>query len=249
MTDLLILIVAAFAGGVLNTIAGGGTFLTFPALVFVGVPPVMANATATFMALPGYLAGAAGFSSEMKSWGKRSMIRLTIIAALGGGAGAILLSISSNEAFSTFVPFLLLAATLIFTYGDRIRKWAASYSRDVKPEGALGIFLVALYGGYFNGGLGIVFLALFTMWGMTNIHLMNGLKLWASGTIAVISFFVFAKSGLLDWEKALIMMVAGTAGGYLGAPLARSLPIKRVKQFITLVGFVMTAVFFVRLVY
>lgn len=248
MTDYLILIVAAFAGGVLNTIAGGGTFLTFPALVFVGVPPVMANATATFMALPGYLAGAAGFRGEMKSWGKRSMIRLTIVATIGGGSGAILLSISSNEAFSTFVPFLLLAATLIFTYGDRIRAWAASHSRDVKPEGAVGIFLVALYGGYFNGGLGIVFLALFTMWGMSNIHLMNGLKLWASGTIAVISFFVFAKSGLLDWEKALIMMAAGTVGGYLGAPLARALPIHRVKQFISLVGFVMTAVFFARLV-
>jgi len=249
VSDILILVVAAFAGGILNTIAGGGTFLTFPALVFVGVPPVMANATATFMALPGYLAGAAGFSGEMKAWGKRSMIRLTIIAAIGGCAGAILLSVSSNEAFSTFVPFLLLAATLIFTFGDRIRSWAASYSRDVKPEGAFGIFVVALYGGYFNGGLGIVFLALFTMWGMTNIHLMNGLKLWASGTIAVISFFVFAKSGLLDWEKALIMMVAGTAGGYLGAPLARSLPINRVKQFISLVGFTMTVVFFVRLVY
>lgn len=248
MTDLLILVVAAFAGGILNTIAGGGTFLTFPALVFVGVPPVMANATATFVALPGYLAGSAGFASELKAWGKGSMIRLTVFAALGGGTGAILLSISSNEAFSVFVPFLLLAATLIFTYGDRLRDWAASHSRDVKPEGAFGIFLVALYGGYFNGGLGIVFLALFTMWGMSNIHLMNGLKLWASAVIAVVSFFVFAKNGLLDWEKALIMMVAGTAGGYLGAPLARSLPIQRVKQFISLVGFTMTAIFFVRLV-
>ena len=92
-----------------------------------------------------------------------------------------------------------------------------------------------------------MFLALFTMWGMTNIHLMNGLKLWASGFIAIVSFFVFAKSGLLDWEKALIMMVAGTIGGYLGAPLARSLPIQRVKQFISLVGFAMTAIFAVRL--
>ncbi len=247
MSDLIILIVAAFAGGVLNTIAGGGTFLTFPALVFVGVPPVMANATATFMALPGYIAGTAGFSTELKSWGKDQMIRLTIIATIGGAAGAILLSISSNEAFSIFVPFLLLAATLIFTFGDRIRAWAASHSRDVKPEGAVGIFLVALYGGYFNGGLGIVFLALFTMWGMTNIHLMNGLKLWASSTIAIISFFVFAKSGLLDWEKALIMMVAGTVGGFLGAPLARALPINRVKQFISLVGFVMTAIFAIKL--
>ncbi|MDG2340126.1 MAG: sulfite exporter TauE/SafE family protein [Paracoccaceae bacterium] len=249
MADYIILIIAAFAGGVLNTIAGGGTFLTFPALVYVGVPPVMANATATFMALPGYLAGAAGFKDELKSWGRPSMIRLTIVAAIGGGTGALLLSISSNEAFSLLVPFLLLAASLIFTFGDRIRKIAANYSRDVKSEGVIGIFAVSLYGGYFNGGLGIVFLALFTMWGMQNIHLMNGLKLWASGTIAVVSFFIFAQGGLLDWEKAIIMMIAGTIGGYLGAPLARSLPIHRVKQFISFVGFSMTAIFFARLIF
>jgi len=247
MLDFFILIVAAFAGGVLNTIAGGGTFLTFPALVFVGVPPVMANATATFVALPGYVAGVAGFKDEMKSYGRAKTIRLTIIAALGGAVGALLLSISSNEAFSAIIPFLLLAATLIFSFGDQLRNWAAKHSRDVTPEGAAGIFLVSLYGGYFNGGLGIVFLALFTMWGMTSIHLMNGLKLWASSTIAIISFFIFAGGGLLDWKKALIMMVAISIGGYLGAPLSRALPIRRVKQFISLTGFVMTAIFLLKL--
>ena len=248
MFDYLILVVAAFAGGALNTIAGGGTFLTFPALVFVGVPPVMANATATFMALPGYLAGAAGFRSELKTWGRPSLIKLTIVAAFGGGTGALLLSISSNDAFSILVPFLLLAASLIFTFGDKIRAFAAAYSSEVKPEGILGVFLVSLYGGYFNGGLGIVFLALFTMWGMSNIHLMNGLKLWSSTVIAIISFLIFAQGGLLDWEKAIIMMVAGTAGGYVAVPLARSLPVHRVKQFISFTGFTMTAIFAFRLV-
>lgn len=248
MFDIVLLLIAAFAAGVLNTIAGGGTFLTFPALVFVGVPPVMANATATFVALPGYLAGTAGFKDEMRAYGRPKLIRLSLIAALGGAAGALLLSISSNEAFSLLVPFLLLAATLVFTFGDQVRDWAAKHSRDVTPEGAAGIFLVSLYGGYFNGGLGIVFLALFTMWGMSNIHLMNGLKLWASAVIAIVSFFIFASGGLLDWSKALMMLVAITIGGYLGAPLARALPIQRVKQFISLTGFVMVVIFTIRLV-
>ncbi len=248
MTDLILLLVAALAAGVLNTIAGGGTFLTFPALVFVGVPPVMANATATFVALPGYVAGVAGFKKEMVEYGRAKTIRLTIISLLGGAVGALLLSISSNEAFSLLIPFLLLAATLVFTFGDAVRAWAAKHARDVTPEGAAGIFIVSLYGGYFNGGLGIVFLALFTMWGMTNIHLMNGLKLWTSAVIAVISFVIFAGGGLLDWKKALIMMVAITIGGYLGVPLSRALPIHRVKQFISLTGFVMVVVFSVRLV-
>lgn len=248
MTDMIILTIAAFAGGVLNTIAGGGTFLTFPALVFVGVPPVMANATATFVALPGYVAGVAGFKQEMVEYGKAKTLRLTLIAMIGGAVGALLLSISSNEAFSLLIPFLLLAATLVFTFGDAVRAWAAKHARDVAPEGAAGIFIVSLYGGYFNGGLGIVFLALFTMWGMSNIHLMNGLKLWASSVIALISFVIFAGGGLLDWKKALIMMVAISIGGYLGVPLSRALPIKRVKQFISLTGFVMVVIFSVRLV-
>lgn len=247
MIDFLILIIAAFAGGVLNTIAGGGTFLTFPALVFVGVPPVMANATATFVALPGYLAGVAGFRDEMKDYGRPKTMRLTLVAALGGAIGALLLSISSNEAFSLLIPFLLLAATLVFTFGDQLRNWAAKHARDVTPEGAAGIFFVSLYGGYFNGGLGIVFLALFTMWGFNNIHLMNGLKLWASSVIALVSFVIFAGGGLLDWKKALIMMVAITIGGYLGAPISRALPIHRVKQFISLTGFVMVVIFTIRL--
>lgn len=248
MTDFLILITAAFAGGVLNTIAGGGTFLVFPALVFVGVPPVMANATATFVALPGYLAGAAGFRQEMTALTRPQILRLTGITVIGGGAGAYLLTISSNEAFSALVPVLLLAATIVFTFGDRIRTWAAKHSRDVRPEGALGLILVSLYGGYFNGGLGIVLLALFTMWGMSNIHLMNGLKMWTSAVIAIVSFFIFAQGGILDWQKAIIMMVAGTIGGYLGAPLSRALPVHRVRQFISFVGFAMTAIFAVRLI-
>lgn len=248
MTDILILLAAAFGAGVLNTIAGGGTFLTFPALVFTGVPPVVANATSAVAVFPGYLGGALGFRAELASIDRPRLLRLGLISLAGGVTGAGLLLISSNKAFSVVVPFLLLAATIIFLFGDRIRTWAAAHARSVTPEGALGLFVVSLYGGYFNGGLGIVLLALFAMWGMTDLHQMNGLKNGLSFAISAISVAVFALAGLVAWPQALMMMVAATAGGYAGAPLARALPKSTVRLLIALIGFGMSAVFFWRLV-
>ena len=248
MTDILILLAAAFGAGVLNTIAGGGTFLTFPALVFTGVPPVAANATSAVAVFPGYLGGAVGFRRELATLDRRRLLRLGLIALAGGVTGAGLLLISSNEAFSIVVPFLLLAATIIFLFGDTIRTWAAAHARSITPEGAAGLFVVSLYGGYFNGGLGIVLLALFAMWGMMDLHRMNGLKNGLSFAISAVSVAVFALAGLVAWPQALMMMVAATVGGYAGAPLARALPKATVRGLIALIGFGMSAVFFWRLV-
>ncbi|MBR9862295.1 MAG: sulfite exporter TauE/SafE family protein [Rhodobacteraceae bacterium] len=247
MTDYILLIIAAFGAGVLNTIAGGGTFLTFPALAFTGVPPVVANATSAVAVFPGYLAGAVGFKDELKAFNRRQMVRLTVITLAGGLVGALLLVVSSNEAFAVVVPFLLLAATLAFWFGDAIRDWAARKARAVTPFGAAGLFLVSIYGGYFNGGLGIVLLALFSLWGMTNIHEMNGLKNGLSFALSAISVAAFAISGLVEWPQAIVMMVAATAGGYAGAPVARILPKAVVRAIVILVGLSMSAVFFARL--
>lgn len=246
--DLIIVLVAAFGAGVLNTIAGGGTFLTFPALVFIGLPPVMANATSAVAVFPGYLGGALGFREELSQFDKKRMVRLAVVTLLGGLIGSILLLFSSNEAFSVVVPFLLLAATLAFLFGDRIRTWASEKSRAVTPFGSVGLLLVSIYGGYFNGGLGIVLLALFALWGMTNIHQMNGLKNGLSFALSAVSVLVFALGGLVEWHHALGMMVASTLGGYAGAPIARALPKSVVRGLIAVVGFSMSAVFFWRLV-
>ena len=124
--ELLILIAAAFGAGILNTIAAGGTFLAFPALVFVGLPPVMANATSTVAVFPGYLGGALGFHRELRSFERKRLFRLVVITLLGGFVGSGLLIVSSNAAFSAVVPFLLLGATLAFLFGDRIRQWAST---------------------------------------------------------------------------------------------------------------------------
>lgn len=246
--ETILLIAAAFGAGILNTVAGGGTFLTFPALVFTGMPPVMANATSTVAVFPGYLGGALGFRSELAGFDRRRLLRLAVVTLAGGLVGSGLLLVSSNEAFSIVVPFLLLGATLAFLYGDKVRQWAASKARDVTSEGALGLFAVAVYGGYFNGGLGIVLLALFSLWGMTDLDRMNALKSGLSFLLSAISVAVFAAAGLVAWPQALIMMLAATAGGYAGAPLARALPKPVVRGVIATVGFGMSAVFFWRLV-
>lgn len=245
--EMILLIAAAFGAGILNTVAGGGTFLTFPALVFSGLPPVMANATSTVAVFPGYLGGAIGFKQELRGFERKQLMRLIIITLAGGLAGSGLLLVSSNEAFAVVVPFLLLAATFAFLFGDWVRQWAAAKARSMAPEGALGLFVVAIYGGYFNGGLGIVLLALFALWGMTDLNRMNALKSGLSFLLSAISVAVFAAAGLVAWPQAVVMMVAATAGGYAGAPLARALPKSVVRAIIATVGFTMSAVFFWRL--
>jgi uncharacterized membrane protein YfcA len=246
MLDLIIFFTAAFGAGLLNTIAGGGSFLTFPALVFTGVPIVAANATSAVAVFPGYLGGALGFREELKQIARPRMLRLILITLIGGAVGSALLLVSSNEAFARIVPYLLLLATLAFLFGDQLRAMATRRAKAMKPEGAIGLFAVSLYGGYFNGGLGIILLALFTLWGMKDINLMNGLKNGLSFALSAISVLIFALAGLVEWPQAILMMVGATLGGYAGAPVARALPKSVIKGIIAAIGFGMSAIFFLR---
>lgn len=247
MLELVILAAAAFSAGVLNTLAGGGTFLTFPALVLTGLPPVQANATSAVAVFPGYLGGAYGFRAELRTVERRRFWRLTVLALAGGLCGALLLLVSSNAAFSAIVPFLLLFATIAFLFGPQLRAWAARHAGEVRAEGALPTLAVSLYGGYFNGGLGIVILALFSTWGWRDLHLMNGMKSWLSFGLTAISVVTFAVAGLVAWPQAAVMMVFAIAGGYAGAPLARAVPQHVLRWIVALIGFGMSVVFFARL--
>lgn len=247
MFEYLLLALAAFFAGVLNTVAGGGTFLTFPALVYVGIPPVAANATSAVAVFPGYLGGALGFTRELKAMDRQLILKLIGMTLLGGLGGSLLLLVSSNEAFSMVVPFLLLLATAAFAFGDRIQAWTQSSKFGLRPNGGLATTLVSVYGGYFNGGLGIVLLALFSLWGMRDLNQMNGLKNGLSFVLSAISVATFAAAGIVAWPQALIMMVAAIIGGYAGAPLARALPKAVVRGVVILIGLVMSGVFFFRL--
>ena len=240
---------AAFGAGVLNAIAGGGSFLTFPALVFAGVPPIAANATSALAVSPGYLGGVLGFRSELGALPAALLRREVLISAVGGVCGAVLLLVTPPTLFSGLVPWLLLFATVLFAVGPRLARMGGG------GEGGAGLaawrfpglFLVAIYGGYFNGGLGILLMALYTLVGEARINTVNALKNLNSLVLSVLSVVAFAWAGAIVWHHAVLMMVAATAGGFAGARLARRMPVQWVRALVIATGLVMSAVFFVRM--
>ncbi len=248
MFDTALLLAAAFVAGALNAVAGGGSFLTLPALVFTGVPPVAANATGTVALLPGYMAGAWGFREDMVPPPGLSMRTVVALSLIGGSAGAALLLFTPDATFKKVVPWLLLAATALFAFGPQLRQWAGgSHHGAPSPlRAALGMLAVAAYGGYFNGGLGILLLALFGLLGQTQLHAMNGMKNLVSALLTAIAVAIYAAGGIVQWPQALVMMVAATAGGYGGARVARRLPAPVLRWGIVATGLVMAAVFFWR---
>lgn len=246
MFEIALLLIAAFMAGALNAVAGGGSFLTLPALVFTGVPPVVANATGTVALLPGYIAGAWGFREDTAPPPGLSMRLLVVITLIGGAAGAGLLLVTTDATFRLVVPWLLLAATALFAFGPQLRKALAGSGTPSTAKATVGVLAVAVYGGYFNGGLGILLLALFGLLGQTNLNAMNGLKNWVSALLTAIAVVIYAAGGVVLWQQALMMMVAATAGGYGGARVARRIPADWLRGGIVLTGLVMTGVFFWR---
>lgn len=235
---------AALGAGVLNAIAGGGSFLTFPALVFAGVPVLHANATSAMAVSPGYLGSVLGFKEEIRSLPKREVWTGVVISGLGGLIGAALLMLTPAKLFSGLVPWLLLVATALFWMGPHI----AQFSRHSHAERARvpGLLLVSIYGGYFNGGLGILLMALYTLTGLHHLHTVNALKNLNSFVLSLLSVAAFALAGAIVWPQAVWMMMLATLGGWLGARWAKRLPMKTVRAVVLLTGVVMTVVFFAR---
>ena len=190
--ELSLLASASFIAGIINSIAGGGSFLTFPALVFTGVPTIAANATSAVAVFPGYLSGALGFAKELKEYPKSKFLLLITLSIMGGIGGSLLLLITPASVFSYIIPWLLGFATLLFAFGDFVAKWAKKNSNSNGFLGNLTTLIVCIYGGYFNGGLGIILLALFSTLGMRDIHLMNGLKNIMSFALSAASVVTFA---------------------------------------------------------
>ena len=247
MLSLSVLIVAGLLAGGLNAVAGGGTFLSFPALVWLGVPPIMANATATLTAMPGYAGSAWAFRRDVSAEGALGLRAIMLIAVVGGLTGAGLLLLTPGKAFTGVVPWLLLVATCLFAAGPRLLSAVQSRGLAVGPwASGAAVFLVSVYGGYFNGGLGIMLLAVFGLIGFTDLHGMNGLKNVLSLVLSVVSVATFAAAGLIAWNAAIVLAIATTVGGFAGAHLSRR--IRRtdlLRAGIVAVGAVMTVVFFV----
>lgn len=240
---------AAFAAGVLNAIAGGGSFLTFPALVFAGLPPIVANATSAVAVSPGYLGSTVGFKAELAALPQQRLKQETLIAAVGGVLGALLLLVTPAQVFKGLVPWLLLFATVLFVLGPRVAqlRTAAGGAEQASPlKRHLGLLAVAIYGGYFNGGLGILLLALYTLCGEKQLSTSNALKNLNSLVLSLLSVATFAAAGAIAWGPALVMMVAATLGGYTGARGSKTIPVAWVRGTVVATGLVMSVVFFVR---
>ncbi|HEX3068687.1 MAG TPA: sulfite exporter TauE/SafE family protein [Thermoanaerobaculia bacterium] len=248
-----IIVIAAFAAGAINSIAGGGTLLSFPALVWIGVNPVMANATNTFALWPGSFAAMVGFRRELGNV-RRWLLLLTIPALLGGATGGVLLLHTSMATFTRLVPFLILGATLLLAGQELItrRLGLVAHAHENPSAGWITVvvifqFLVGIYGGYFGAGIGILILAALGLIGLTDMHEMNGLKNLLAICINGVAAIYFAWSGAVLWKDGFIMAAAAIIGGYLGARVARRLGRTFVRRSVVVIGLAMgIALFFKR---
>jgi uncharacterized membrane protein YfcA len=245
ITTYLLLWLSALAAGIINSVAGGGTLFSFSALLTV-VDPVIANATSTVALVPGSLAGAWGYRPEMKAAGRWAAL-LVWPSLLGGVAGALLVTELDESYFSAMVPWLLLAAALLFLIQPLVSRFADLGKEHKCPKGWImgGMvvfqFLVAVYGGYFGAGIGILMLSALAMMGLGDIHRMNALKTLLAACINGVSVAVFVAEQKVEWRYALSMAVAAIAGGYLGARVARRLDPNVVRWIVVLVGFGLAA--------
>jgi uncharacterized protein len=248
---VIALFFVAVLGGALNAVAGGGTFLTFPALLFARVSPISANATASVALWPASAASAFAYRKDLTT-PRPTLIALFVASVLGAFIGVMTLLHTSDAAFMSLVPFLLLAATLLFTFGGPIsarllkRRPEAPLSGRALALGVLAQGLIAIYGGYFGAGMGILMLSMMSLVGMTNIHGMNALRNVLSVLINGVAVTVFVVSGAIAWKPGLVMTAGGIIGGYWGAAIARKLDPRWVKRFVILVAWSMTAYFFAR---
>ena len=241
---LALLAAAAFAAGAINSVAGGGSFLTFPALVLAGVPAVMANASSTVALFPGSLASAVSYRADIRALEEKRMKSWLIVSLIGGAIGAVLLLVTSDKTFRQVAPWLLLFATLLFAFGTQVGLALKGRLHSSQALMLALLFPIAIYGGYFGGGMGIIILAAFRLYGLTNIHGMNGIKTILGGSLNAIASVIFIAAHQVDWRPTLLMMVAAICGGYTGPVLARRMPPVVIKSLVIAVGALMTIYFF-----
>ena len=251
MWDALVLLVAGLLGGIVNSIAGGGSFITFPALLFAGVPPVSANATNTFASFFGYLSGAYAFRRDIAAH-RGELVRLVVVSLAGGVAGAWLLLQTSDALFREAIPWLLLFAMLLFVFGNRLNAGLRRLARGHRHASLVGssallllLLAVCIYGGFFNAGLGIVILSYLSLAGYTDIHAMNGLKLLVSSAVSLVAIVLFIVNGVLAWYEGSAVLLGTLVGGYVAAHASRRLPQQWVRVFVIVAGLATTLYFFV----
>lgn len=235
----LLLFLAAFVAGAVNSVAGGGTLLTFPALLSVGIPPIAANATSTVALVPGSLAAFYGYRDEMQG-SRREIVWFAVPSLVGGVIGALFVDRVGDRAFARAVPWLIFTATALFALQPLVKRWVeragpSSPSRRLPFTVAFQL-LVAVYGGFFGAGIGILMLAALGFLGVRGIHRMNGVKNFAAVCINGVAAVTFIALGRVVWSHAAVMAVGAIAGGVGGAGVARRLGEANVRRLVIAIG-------------
>jgi uncharacterized membrane protein YfcA len=234
---------AAFAAGAINSIAGGGTLITFPVLIWLGLDPKVANGTSTVALWPGLFGGLYGYRRELEN-SSPILIRLGLTSIGGGAVGAWLLILTPSPVFAHLVPFLILFATLLFMFHPVLNQRLRLGSLENKPTklwwtGAMVFqFFSAIYGGYFGAGNGILMLAAMGLLGLNELHRANGIKNFLGICINSIAVLIFALAGLVVWQDALVMACGALAGGYFGASMAVRVGQVWVRRGVIVIGFI-----------
>ncbi|HVB62446.1 MAG TPA: sulfite exporter TauE/SafE family protein [Ktedonobacteraceae bacterium] len=262
----ILLFIAAILGGTLNAVAGGGTFITLPSLIFTGVLPINANATSTVALWPGTVASISAYRKELVKQDRLVLLVLGVTSLIGGVLGAELLIGTSQSTFVILLPYLLLLATVLFAVSTPITTWmrerrTAQRAQQESQESAVAVpgkvtwlrlvviacfqLIIAVYGGYFGGGIGILMLATLGLMGMENIHEMNSVKTLLTALINGVALVIFIIRGIVEWPQALVMIAGAIIGGYGAAYFARKIDQRFVRVFVILVGLSMTVYFFV----
>ncbi len=248
-----ILFFAALVAGAINSVAGGGSFVSFPTLLFVGIPPISANATNTVALWPGQPASVWAYRQEFRSLPRKVLVPLTITGIIGGFLGAYVLLITPPTTFMKLVPWLLLIATLIFMSSGRISRWVKQRAEQGEHQefatgrGILLQTFIAFYLGYFGAGAGILILAMLALLGMDHIHTMNALKAWLTTVSNGVAMVLFAVSPhVVYWPQAILMIIGAILGGYFGAYFARRTKPEYVRAIVIVIGFGLSAYFFWR---
>jgi uncharacterized membrane protein YfcA len=250
LSQAIFLFFAGAIGGAMNAVAGGGSFVAFPALLFTGVAPIPANATNTLSLWVGTTVSSGAYRNRL-NFPRRVVLPLLSMSLVGGLAGALLLIHTPARTFLHLIPWLMLAATLLFTFGRRLSgRLSAGVSHEAGNAAIAGAslfeLLVAVYGGYFGGGIGIMNLALLAALGMTDIHAMNALKIVLVAVINGVAAATFVATGSIVWPQALVMIAGAAIGGYSAAHFAQKLPQRLIRAVVIALGSGMTIYFFVR---
>ncbi len=252
LPQIMIMVTAAFVAGAMNSIAGGGTLITFPVLIWLGLDPKVANATSTAALWPGLFGGLFGYRRELEN-SSTILVRLGITSIIGGAIGALLLIWTPSPTFARLVPFLILFATILFMAQGSINRRLRLQPMVAEPRASwwLGAiifqFFSSIYGGYFGAGNGILMLAAMGLLGLHAIHRANAIKNFLGICINSIAVLSFGLTDLVRWPQALLMAIGALAGGYFGAAVAVRIPQVTVRRAIVVIGFIITFVMLWRL--